>query len=92
MTLAALLPCFTLNWKASYQWRKDSQITDISETRLKKTQKTATNIQLENYDVEHIPTESANGAVLLYIKKATNHKLWPDLIIYEKRELESLLK
>ena len=50
------------------------QIIDISETRLKKTQETITNNQLENYNIEHVPTESANGGVLLYIKKSINYK------------------
>ena len=50
------------------------QIIGISETRLKKTQETITNIQLENYNTEHVPTESANGGVLLYIKKSINYK------------------
>ena len=45
-------------------------------------------MQLENYNIEHVPTESANGGVSLYIKKAINCKLRPDLMIYEKRELE----
>ena len=30
------------------------------------------------------------GGVLLYIKKAINYKLRPDLRIYKKRELESV--
>ena len=64
--------------------KNDSQIIGISETRLKKTQETTTNIQLENYNIEHVPTESANGGVLLYIKKI-NYKLRPDLMIYKKR-------
>ena len=50
------------------------QIIGISETRLKKTQETITNNQLENYNIEHVPTESANGGVLLYIKKSINYK------------------
>ena len=57
---------------------------------LKKTQETTTSIQLENYNTEHVPTESANGGVLLYIKKAINYKLRPDLMIYKKRELKSV--
>ena len=52
--------------------------------------KTTTNIQLENYNIEHVPMESANRGVLLYIKKAINYKLRPDLMIYEKWELESV--
>ena len=62
--------------------KNDFQIIGISETRLKKTQETTTNIQLENYNIEYVPTESANGKVLLYIKKAINYKLRPDLTIY----------
>ena len=61
------------------------QITDISETRLNKTQKTTTNIQLEKFNIGPAPTESGNGGVLLYIKKAINYKLRPDLMIYKKR-------
>ena len=68
--------------------KNDFQIIGISEARLKKTQETTTNIQLENYNIQHVPTESANGGVLLYIKKTINYKLIPDLTIYKKRELE----
>ena len=70
--------------------KKDFQIIGISEARLKITQETTTNIQLENFNIEHVPTESANGGVLLYIRKAINYKLRPDLMIYKKRELESV--
>ena len=45
---------------------------------------------MENFNIEHVPTESANGGVLLYIRKAINYKLRPDLMIYKKRELESV--
>ena len=64
-----------MNWKASYQNQKMALTT--------------TNIQLENFNIEHVPTESANGGVLLYIRKAINYKLRPDLMIYKRRELES---
>ena len=70
--------------------KNDFQIIHISETRLKKTQERTTNIHLKNYNIEHVPTESSNGGVLLYIKKAINYKLRPDLMIYKKRELESV--
>ena len=40
--------------------KNDFQIIGISETRLKKTQETTTIIQSENYNIEYIPTESAN--------------------------------
>ena len=45
--------------------KNDFQIIGTSETRLEKTQQTATYIQLENYSIEHVPTESANEGVLL---------------------------
>ena len=69
-----------LIWKS----KNDFQIIGISETRLKKTQETTTNTQLENFNIEHVPTESANGGVLLYIRKTINYKLRPDLMIYKK--------
>ena len=53
-------------------------------------QETTTNIQLENYNIQHVRTESASGGVFLYIKKAINYKIRPDLIIYKKRDLESV--
>ena len=56
----------------------------ISDTRLKKTREITTNIQFENYNMEHVPTKSANEGVLLYIKKVINYKLRPDLMIYNK--------
>ena len=62
----------------------DFQTIDISETRFKKTQETTTNIQLENFDIAHVPTESANGGVLSCIRKAINYKLRLDLMIYKK--------
>ena len=70
--------------------KNDFQIIDISETRLKKNQETTTNIQLENFNIEHEPTEAVNGGVLLYIKKTVSYKLIPDLMIYKKRDLESV--
>ena len=70
--------------------KNDFEILGILETRLKKTQETTTNIHLKNYNIEDVPTESSNGGVLLYIKKAVNYKLRPDLMIYKKRELESV--
>ena len=39
---------------------------------------------MENFNIEHVPTESANGEVMVYIRKAINYKLRPDLMIYKK--------
>ena len=47
------------------------------------------NINLENYCVEHTPTESSNGGTLLYIKKDISYKLRNDSKIYKPKELES---
>ena len=57
----------------------------------RKLRKQLQTFHFENYNIEHVPTESANGVALLYIKKASNYKLRPDLMIYKKRELESVL-
>ena len=43
--------------------KNDFQITGISETSLKKTREITTNIQLENSNIENVPTESAHGWV-----------------------------
>ena len=52
--------------------KNDFQIIGISETRLKETQETTTNIELENFNIDYVPAESLNGGVLPYIKKAIN--------------------
>ena len=70
--------------------KNNFHIIGISETRLKKTQETTTNIKLENFNIEHVPTKSANGGVLLHIRKAINYELRPDLMIYKKRKMESV--
>ena len=72
-----------MNWKGLITKPKnDFQIIGVPETRLKKTQETTTNIRLENFIIEHVSTESANGGVLLYIRKAIT--LSPELMIYKK--------
>ena len=72
-----------MNWKGLITKPKnDFQIIGVSETRFKKTQETTANIRLENFVIEHVPTESANRGVLLYIRKAI--KLRPELMIYKK--------
>ena len=58
MTLATLFLVSLEHWKASSKSSNDFQIIGISETTLKKTQKTTTNIQFENYNIEHVPIES----------------------------------
>ena len=50
--------------------KNDFQIIGISETRLRKTQETTTNIQSENFNIEHVPTESANGGSVAVYQKS----------------------
>ena len=68
----------------------DFQILGISESRLKSNISTTTNIQLPGFNIEHMPTKSANGGALLYIKDTINYKLRPDLNVEKEKELESI--
>ena len=38
-----------------------------------------------------MPTKSANGGVILYIKDTISYKLRPDLNVEKEKELESIL-
>ena len=65
-------------------------ILGISETRILKSQSLNTNVSLQNYVIEHTPTESTAGGALLYINKKHSHKTHPDLAIYNPKKLESI--
>ena len=67
----------------------DFKILGISESRLKTDISTTTKIQLPGFNIEHIPTKSANGGALLYIKDTISYKLRPDINLEKERELES---
>ena len=45
---------------------------------------------MPGYNIEHTPTESSNGATLLYIKQGINCKLRKDLQMYKSKELEPM--
>ena len=49
--------------------KNDFQIIGISEARLTKTQELTTNIQIENFNIEYVPTESANEGVFCISEK-----------------------
>ena len=68
----------------------DFQVLGITESRLTEANPPATNIILPRFNYEHIPTKSANGDALLYIKNGINYKLRPDLNINKDKELESI--
>ena len=61
------------------------KILCIFESRLKTDISTATNIQLPGFNIEHMPTKSANGGSLLYIRDTINY-LKPDLNVEKEKE------
>ena len=62
----------------------------ISDSRLKTDISTTTNIQLPGFNIEHMPSKSANGGALLYLRDTINYKLRPDLNVEKEKELESI--
>ena len=60
-------------------------IISITKTRLKAYALTASNINLQGYSIDHTPTESTCGAILLYINNNINYICRNDLKIYKKR-------
>ena len=81
---------FHLNINSLQYCPIDFQILSISESRLGIDISTTTNIQLPGFNIEHIPTKSANGSALLYIKDTINYKLRPDLNVEKEKEIESI--
>ena len=55
----------------------DFQILGTTEYRFKEANQPTTNI-LPGFTYEHMPTKSANGCALFYIKNRVNYKLKPD--------------
>ena len=68
----------------------DFQLLGITESRLNQANPPSTNAILPGFNYEHMPTKSANGGALLYIKNAINYKLRPDLNIDKDKELKSI--
>ena len=66
-------------------------ILGISESRILKSQSLNTNVSLQNYVIEQIPTESTAGGALLYINKRHSYKTRPGLAIYKPKKLESIV-
>ena len=64
-------------------------IISISETRITRQVSLLNNLNLNNYSVEFIPTETSAGGALLYITNPLSYKCRYDLNIYKKIELES---
>ena len=45
---------------------------------------------MSGYDIEHTPTESSNGGILLYMKQEINYKLRKDLKLISLENLDQL--
>ena len=54
----------------------------ITETRIKKVSSSPINLQLNNYSIEHIPTELSAVGTLLFISKILSYQLSNDLILH----------
>ena len=64
-------------------------ILAITESRIKTNSSSPINIQLNNYSIEHTPTESSAGGTLIYINKRLSYQIRNDLRIYEPGKIES---
>ena len=64
-------------------------ILPITETRIKKDSSSSINLQLNNYSIEHTPTESSAGGTLRYIDKRLSYQLTNDLTLYDPGKTES---
>ena len=65
-------------------------IIALTESRIKKNSVSPINIELENYSIEHTPTEIAAGGALLYISKRLSYHPRNDLNICTLGKLESV--
>ena len=65
-------------------------IIGITESRLNKNIAPLTNINLQNYNIQHTPTESNKGGSLLYTSTDLSYKTRNDLKMYKSKELESI--
>ena len=64
-------------------------ILAITETRIKKDSSSPINLQLSSYSIEHTPTESSAGGILLYVSKKLSYQLRNDLRLYDPVKIES---
>ena len=64
-------------------------IISITETRLRKNIHPTTDVNLQNYQYEHTPTEAKKGGTLIYISNKLSYKPRKDLEIYDPTRVES---
>ena len=67
----------------------DFDIIAITETKLKKDVEPTSDINLQNYEYIHTPTEADKGGTLIYISTKINYKPRKDLQIYDSTRVES---
>ena len=65
-------------------------VIGITESRLNKDIAPLKNINLQNYNIQHTPTESNKGGSLVYISTDLSYKTRNDLKLYKSKELESI--
>ena len=66
------------------------QIVGITESRLRSEKFPLSDINLPNYETEHMPTKANTGASLLYISNELNYKVRNNLYIHKNKKLESI--
>ena len=64
-------------------------ILAITETTIKKDSSSPTNLESNNYSIEHTPTELSAGGTLLYTNKRLSYQLRNDLRLYDPKKTES---
>ena len=65
-------------------------ITALTESRIKKNSVSPINVELENYSIEHTPTEMAAEQALFYISKRLSYHPRNYFNIYTSGKLESV--
>ena len=64
-------------------------ILAITESRIKKNPSSPINIQLDNYSIEHTPTETSAGGDLRYISERLSYQIRNDLKVPPPGKIES---
>ena len=64
-------------------------VIGITESRLNKDIALLKNINLQNHNIQHTPTESNKVGSLIYISTDLSYKTRNDLKMYKSKELES---
>ena len=62
----------------------------ITESRLRPEKSPLTNINLPNYNIEHMPTKANKNGALLHISNELKYKVRNNLQIHKDKKLESI--